>query len=86
MPDPLKPWLSHYDAGVPAALACPEGPLCALLDEAVRRWPARPALIYQGVKLSYARLGALTDAWAAALAGLGLQPGDVITVHEGVYR
>jgi len=76
MPEPPKPWLARYDAGVPPTLAYPEGPLCALLDEAARRWPDRTALIYQGATLSYAQLGALTDAWAAALAALGLQPGD----------
>jgi len=73
---PSRPWLSHYDATVPPSLTFPDGPLYALLDEAARRWPQHTALIYRGAKITYAQLGALTDAWASALTRLGLRPGD----------
>ena len=76
MPELNKPWLSYYDAEVPPALSYPELPLFALLDEAAERWPHRLALVCPGVAISYAQLRALTDAWAAGLAGLGLEPGD----------
>ena len=76
MPSRSKPWLRHYDADVPPALTYPEQPLYALLDEAACRWPDRVALIYQDTTLTYKQLVTLTDTWAAALAGLGLHPGD----------
>jgi long-chain acyl-CoA synthetase len=80
MPDLLRPWLTHYDAGVPPTLAYPDVPLDALLDEAAHRWPDRAALIYAETTLSYAQLKVLTDTWAAALAGLGMQPGDRVAL------
>ncbi|MSP04220.1 MAG: AMP-binding protein [Acetobacteraceae bacterium] len=51
-------------------------------DRAVARWSERPALIVrqQGVRLSYAELGAKVDALAAGLLALGLAPGDRIGI------
>ena len=71
------PWLAHYDRGVPATLA--PYPSRTLLDYLTRlRAQTRPrarALIFKGRELSYAELEALSDAFAVALAELGVAQG-----------
>jgi fatty-acyl-CoA synthase len=51
-------------------------------DLAVARWGDRPALIVrqQGVRWTYAELGARVDALAAGLLALGLAPGDRVAI------
>jgi fatty-acyl-CoA synthase len=51
-------------------------------DRAVGRWGDRPALIVrqQGVRWTYAELGARVDALAAGLLALGLAPGDRVAI------
>jgi fatty-acyl-CoA synthase len=51
-------------------------------DRTVARWGDRPGLIvrHQGVRWSYAELGAKVDAFAAGLLALGLEPGDRIGI------
>lgn len=51
-------------------------------DRAVATWGDRPALIVrqQGVRWSYAELGAKVDALAAGLLALGLEPGERIGI------
>ncbi len=51
-------------------------------DRAIVRWGERPALVVrqQGVRWSYAELGARVDALAAGLLALGLDPGDRIGI------
>ena len=52
------------------------------LDEAVRRWPHREALVvvHQGLRLSWAELARLADELAAGLLALGLQAGDRVGI------
>jgi long-chain acyl-CoA synthetase len=75
------PWLAHYDAGVPPTLApYPERTLLDYLTETARRNGDRPALLFKGAKVSYARLERLTDSLAAALVELGVRPGDRVAL------
>lgn len=72
-----KPWLAHYDPGVPTTLApYPAGTLLDELREAARQRPTHPALFFKGAAISWAELERLTSAFAAALVALGLRPGD----------
>jgi len=75
------PWLSHYDAGVPASLQpYPAGTLIDALKEAARTHPDAPALLFKGASVSYRELDRQSDACAAALAHLGVGRGDRVAL------
>ncbi len=75
-----KPWLQWYAPGVPAEVQVPNAPLTMLLDNAVARFPRRPALVFLGRKISYRELGRSVDRLAWALGGLGVRKGDRVAL------
>ncbi len=70
-----RSWLAHYEPGVPFTIAIPEIPVHHLLRSAVRRFPARTAVIFEGEGISYRRLNHGANRFANALLGLGLAKG-----------
>ncbi|MGB7876165.1 MAG: alpha/beta fold hydrolase, partial [Anaerolineales bacterium] len=48
-----RPWLSHYEKGVPYTIGIPNIPVHHLLRSAVRRFPRNTAVIFEGGSLSY---------------------------------
>ena len=75
-----RPWVRHYEQGVPAQLDIPDRPLTWLLDQTVSKYPAHTAIIYYGTRLSYARLSSLANRFAAALQKLGIHKGDRVAI------
>ena len=76
-----KPWLDHYDEGVPASLQpYPRTTLVDVISETARLRPAHPALIFKGARVSYAELEQHSDALAAALVKLGVKKGDRVAI------
>ena len=76
-----KPWLTHYDQGIPHSLQpYPDKTLVDLVTETARQRPDHPALIFKGARQSYRELDRLTDAFAAALVALGVQKGDRVAL------
>ena len=76
-----KPWLAHYDADVPPSLApYPDKTLLDYLDALAREQPTRPALLFKGSEVSYDQLQRESDAFAAALAALGVRHGDRVAL------
>ncbi len=71
-----RPWLPHYDDGVPYTIAIPQVPLHHLLQSSARRFPLKTALIFEGTKLHYRRLNQETNRFANAILALGLEPGE----------
>ncbi len=71
-----KPWLAHYDPGVPPRLVYREIPLFAFLEEAARRYPDQASTIFRDQAIRYDDLNAASDALAAALFDLGVRKGD----------
>lgn len=80
-----RPWLRHYDPGVPATLSYPEMALFGLLEESARTFPNRPAIVLAGPKfsatLTYRQLDGQANRFANALIPLGVRPGDRVALH-----
>jgi long-chain acyl-CoA synthetase len=76
-----RPWIDHYDTGVPTTLApYPERTLLDYLADSARDCGDRPALLFKGTTVSYARLERESDAFAAALAANGVRRGDRVAI------
>jgi long-chain acyl-CoA synthetase len=76
-----KPWLQHYDEGVPHTLQpYPERTLLDVVSQSARQRPDHPVLLFKGTELSYRDLERLTDAFGEALASLGVQKGDRVAL------
>src|SRR5579872_5417611 len=75
-----RPWIRHYEQGVPAQLDIPEQPLTWLLDHTVSKYPGHTAILYYGTKLSYAQLSSLANRFAIGLQKLGIQKGDRVAI------
>ncbi len=71
------PWFAHYDRDVPRTLApYPERTLLDYAADAMRERPESPVLLFKGTTVTRAQLDRASDAFAAALAGLGVKRGD----------
>lgn len=75
-----KPWLKHYDQGVPQHIDYPEVPLFELLKESAKKYPESACTIFKGATITYREMDALTDRLAAGLAGLGIKKGDRVGI------
>jgi len=86
-----KPWLAHYEAGIPHSLTYPPIPLHSLLDETAQKFPECTAVnlilkylaggrVTIGGKLTYRQLKDAADRFASALSSLGVRKGDRVAV------
>ena len=78
--DFARPWLRHYERGVPARLTIPDYPLTWLLDRTVSRFAGNTAFIYYGTKITYAQFSSLANRFAMGLKQLGVRPGDRVAI------
>ena len=70
-----RSWLIHYEPGVPYTIAVPNIPVHHLLRSAVRRFPRRAAVIFEGEEISYRDINHEANRFANALLGLGVGKG-----------
>jgi long-chain acyl-CoA synthetase len=83
-----KPWLKHYDEGMPATIDYPRIPLDRLLTDAAAKHPEHPAIIFGAVagsrlmdaKLTYRQLDDAVNRFAAGLQRLGVGKGDRVAI------
>ncbi len=85
-----KPWLAHYEAGIPSTIEYPAYPLHQMLVESASKYGNRPAVkmllrylpagITIGAELSYQQLDDATSRFASALHDLGVRKGDRVAV------
>ena len=77
----MHPWLAHYDSDVRPSLApYPDKTLVDYLTLLARDHAGKPALLFKGTSVSYGRLEAESDAFAAALVADGVRPGDRVAL------
>ncbi len=76
-----RPWLRHYDPGVPAHLEIPEMPLDQVARRAARTYGTRPALVFFGRRISFVELDGFVDRFCAGLQGLGVRKGTPVSLH-----
>lgn len=75
------PWIRSYPPGLRWDSEISLRPVDQILDEAVARWPDRPAIDFMGRLFSYSEVGNLVARAAKGLQALGVGPG----VHVGLY-
>ncbi len=76
-----KPWIKHYDPGVPEMVDIPNHSLHHFLTESAQKYPDHPAMILKGKSVSYRQLDEETDAVAAALIANGFKKGDRAVIY-----
>jgi len=84
-----RPWFQFYEDPVPRTIDYPEVTLHSMLDDAVSRFPDRPALIFGAAvgsrlmtsTMTYGELGTLVDRFAAGLQSMGVKKGDRVSIH-----
>src|SRR5690242_5497290 len=77
----MKPWLAHYDSDVAHSLEpYPNKTLLNYLAELAVQHGDKPALLFKGATVSYARLDAESTAFAAALVAMGVRKGDRVAL------
>jgi long-chain acyl-CoA synthetase len=83
-----KPWLKHYDEGVPGTIDYPPIPLDQFLTDAAAKHPDHTATIFGAMvgsrlmdaKLTYRQLNDLVNRFAAGLQGMGVKKGDRVAI------
>ena len=83
-----KPWLKHYDEGVPATIDYPPIPLDQFLTDAAAKHPDHTAIIFGAAvgsrvldaPLTYGQLDDLVNRFAAGLQEMGVQKGDRVAI------
>ncbi|WP_253581068.1 long-chain fatty acid--CoA ligase [Deinococcus sp. HSC-46F16] len=75
-----RPWLSHYEEGVPHEFTPTNDTLPDLLRRAAQAYPERTALTFLGAKTTYRALWGQVTAFAAALQRIGIQPGERVSL------
>ncbi len=75
-----RPWLAHYDKGVPSTIEYPQQPLYYFLEESARKYPDRACTIFKGAVITYKEMNEGSDRIAAALADMGVKKGDRVGI------
>jgi len=78
-----RPWLRHYDDGVPHTLApYPAITLLDILRDNARELPGDDAFLFMGGRLSYQELDRQSTAFAAGLRAEGVGKGCLLYTSD----
>jgi long-chain acyl-CoA synthetase len=83
-----KPWLKHYDEGMPATIDYPRIPLDRLLTDTTAKHPDHSAIIFGAMvgsrlmdaKMTYRQLDDAVNRFAAGLQQMGVEKGDRVAI------
>jgi long-chain acyl-CoA synthetase len=81
MPTEDKPWFKSWPSNVPKSLKYPQVPLFEILRKTAKAYPEKTAIVYADREISYKELDVLSDQFASALAGLGVEKGDRVAIY-----
>ncbi len=79
-PYAARPWLKHYDGGVPTEIDFPEMNIYEFLDNSTADFGGRTAIWFLKNKISYKKFKDIADRLATALVDLGLKKGDIVAI------
>lgn len=75
-----RPWLTHYEPGVPYSISLPDRPVHRFLRSAAARFPRHTAIKFYGRRITYRELSAEADRFGNALSTLGVKRGDRVMI------
>jgi long-chain acyl-CoA synthetase len=75
-----KPWLKFYEKGVPGTISYKDICMPDILDRTAKEFPDKPALVFQGYKLTYRQFKEMVDRFATCLADFGIKQGDAVAI------
>jgi len=75
-----KIWLKSYAKSVPEEISFENITLDAALRRSASRFPDNAALLFHGTKITFKELDEMVSRFAAAVAALGIRPGDRIAM------
>ncbi len=80
IPMQARPWLKHYDPGVPHSIDYPHISVPQMLAASACKNPHQPCTIFSGAAIAYQEMDRLTDRLAVALIQQGVKPGDRVGI------
>jgi len=75
-----KPWLSHYENGVPEHVEFEKTCMPEFLKKSATRFSENTALIFQGYKVTFRELDQMVDSFATCLTEFGIKKGDSVAI------
>ncbi len=75
-----KPWLKHYEKGIPETIQFEEACIPAFLERSSNEFPDHTALLFQGFKVTFRQLNDMVNRFSACLSGFGIQKGDSVAI------
>jgi len=75
-----KPWLKHYQPGVPEHVNYEEMCLPDFFERTAARFPNKVALYFEGYRMTYAQLKDMVVRFAACLHEFGIRKGDAVAI------
>ena len=75
-----KPWLANFEEGVPENVDYKDICLPEFLEQSAQKFPNRPALNFQGYRVTFRQLKEMVDRFATALTEMGIRQGDRVAL------
>ena len=75
-----KPWLANFEEGVPENVDYKDICLPEFLEQSAQKFPDRPALNFQGYRVTFRQLKEMVDRFATALTTMGVRQGDRVAL------
>ncbi|MCE7887696.1 MAG: long-chain fatty acid--CoA ligase [Alphaproteobacteria bacterium PRO2] len=72
------PWIENYDSGIDWNMKLEPRPVFALMDDAAKKYPNRPAFDFLGKKYNWSEISSLVNRFAAGLQRIGVKKGQKI--------